>query len=229
MSPMPIGHLPFYCFVKHTHTHWWCPSVRIYIAILVNCRGQIRMFNSLVEEALRQNNIAAILTKAFLMCAARKMSHFSMSQSSPDSSAIPRGAHLVGFSCLCFSQSTLLALPLPCPLSFFLCLFLSLSGKVHTQSQVVRNSGVSWWKPRGNVLGITFILLKTGPFFSFVFSMTRHSCLHNSIPTALQMDFPPLFFLSLYFAYSFVGTMCAVVICLPGLVRKKWNCVLLKT
>ena len=119
----------------------------------------------------------------------------------------PCGAHLVGFSCLCFSQSTLLALPTSSPslllaLSLAHSIYLSLSGKVHTQSQVVENSSVSWWKPRGNVLGIAFILLKMGPLFSFVFSTTRHSCLHNSIPTALQMDFPPLFFLNLFFPYS---------------------------
>lgn len=125
------------------------------------------------------------------------MSHFSMSLSSADISAIPCGAHLDGFPCLCFSRSTLLALPPHSSLSLSLSLSLSIhpsvSGKVHPQSQVVESSGVSWWKPRGNVLVIAFILLKMGPFFSFVFSTARHSCLHNSIPTALQMDFPPVF------------------------------------
>lgn len=135
------------------------------------------------------------------MYAAWKMSHFSMSLSSPDSSAIPCGAHLVGFSFLCFSQWTLLGPPL------------FLSGKEHTWS-CSEQWCLSLKKPRGNVLGIAFILLKTGPSFSFVFSTTTHSCLHNSIPTPLQMDFPPLFFLNRFLPYSFVGSICTVVICL---------------
>lgn len=123
---------------------------------------------------------------------------------------------------LCFSQSTDLP-PSSSSLSLSLPLSIFLSGKVHTQSQVVQNSGVSWWKPRGNVLEIAFILLKTGPFFSFVFLATMHSCLHNSIPTARQMDFPRLFFLNRFIPYSFVGIMCTVIICLLWLMRKNWT------
>lgn len=76
------------------------------------------------------------------------------------------------FGVFCFSQSTALALPcflflLTPPHALFLALSLVhfLSMKVQTQSQAVTNSGVSWWKPRGNVLGIAFILLKTRLLF----------------------------------------------------------------
>lgn len=55
----------------------------------------------------------------------KKKSHFSMSLSPLDSSTIPCGAHLVGFSCLCFSQSMLFALS-PHPLSLILYLAFSL-------------------------------------------------------------------------------------------------------
>lgn len=62
------------------------------------------------------------------MLLGKKTSHFSMSLSSLDSSAVPCGTHLVGFSCLCFSQSMLFALsPHPPSLSYSLSLFLPVS------------------------------------------------------------------------------------------------------
>lgn len=165
------------------------------------------MFNSLVEEALRQNNIAAILTKAFLMCAARKMSHFSMSQSSPDSSAIPCGAHLVGFSCLCFSQSTLLALPLPCPPVFLsLSLPLSIWQSTHAKSSCSEQRCLLM-KTQGKCSGNYFHFVKDGAILFFcvqhdqaqLFAQFNTNCLTNGFSSSV---FPqPLLRLQLCWDY----------------------------
>lgn len=71
--------------------------------------------------------------------------------------------------------------------------------------------------PGGNVLEIAFILLKKGPFFSFVFGTTRHSCLLNSIPTPFY-EF--IFFLCVLHPpsspYGSVVTVCTVVCSAPS-------------
>lgn len=126
------------------------------------------------------------------------MSYFSTSLSSPDSSTFPCGAHLVfvlaSQHCLTYPPSSV-SVSLSLLISHSPSIY-SIAAKVHMQSQVAQHWGVSWWKPRGGVLGIAFILWQRGPFFSFVFGKTRHSCYapfnSNSPVNGFSSVFPSL-------------------------------------
>lgn len=140
-------------------------------------------------------------TRCLSMHAPCKMSHFSTSLSSQDSAVVPCCALF-----LCLSQSTLLDLT---TLSLFITssFYLSFSDKVHMLSKGVQNSSVFWWKPRGNAVGIAFILLKIGQFFLQQDQAQLFIQFSTNCPT---MDFPPLIFHNIFFLYRFVGTMCSV-------------------
>lgn len=105
------------------------------------------------------------------------MSHFSTSLSSPDSSDIPCGAHLVGFPCLCFSQSLLSASPKSyssSPLSFFIAsslyLSFSLRQSTHAKSSCSEQRCLLM-KTQGKCSGNCFHFVKDG---AILFLCVRH-------------------------------------------------------
>lgn len=136
------------------------------------------------------------------MYAAWKMCHFTMSLSSPDSSAIPCGAHLVGFSYLCFSQSTLLALPLLLflSLSFFLYLAFSLRQSTHAKSSCSEQRCLLM-KTQGKCAGNCFHFVKDGAILFFcvqhdqaqLFAQFNTNALTNGFSSAVfPQPLPPL-------------------------------------
>ena len=151
------------------------------------------------------------------------MSHFSTSLSSPDSSDIPCGAHLVGFPCLCFSQSLLSASPKSyssSPLSFFIAsslyLSFSLRQSTHAKSSCSEQRCLLM-KTQGKCSGNCFHFVKDG---AILFLCVRHDQAQLFAQFNTKLPYRS-FFLSLFFHYSFAGTVCTVIICLLLLIR--WN------
>lgn len=146
-GPMPTGLPMFYCYVGHTCTYTgmaphrdgttqgWHHSDYSDFAW-----GRSEYFINLVKRHWHGAHWSHINQAHYTRClsihAPWKMSHFSTSLSSPDSSVVPCGALF-----LCLSQSTLLDLTI---LSLFITssFYLSFSDKVHMLSKGVRNSSV---------------------------------------------------------------------------------------
>lgn len=145
------------------------------------------------------------------MYAACKMTHFGTSLSSPDSSDIPCGAHLVGFPCLCFSQSLLLASPQSSSSSSFSSFFIasslylsfSLRQSTHAKSSCSEQRCLLM-KTQGKCSGNCFHFVKDG---AILFLCVRHdqAQLFAQFNTELPYRWilALLFFLSLFFHYSF--------------------------
>lgn len=134
--------------------------------------GKIWKFNSLAEEALGRYQPRTLPRTSPVV----SLHHHHCS-------FIPCGAHLAGLSFVLAHRRLAASPPLLFYLSFPLSIFLS-QAKCTRKVELFGTAVSRDEKPRGNVQGIAFILLKMWPFFPFVFGTTSHSCLHNSIPTA---------------------------------------------